>query len=821
MQCSRLPLIFAVLSFLEAVVSQSYARPPTFLGQLSRPTIPYTFRPTRVHSISGIVESSESLVQPSGPSNRNSTFPSAKLSPNSSVILDFSLNVGGYPAFEFASRVLGDISVIRYTVSESLAALEPGVGDGYPFMGYAGARVRSEIINVSGWGERWLGADIQGGQRFMLIEHMSGEADVLINEIGFQAATDVTPILDLPGCFNSSDGYLNELWATGARTVQLSCSSKGTFAPAWQASTISSMGAFVESKSIAIHQKSQSWGEIDFTFSLYMLKGSVLTVNKGNLYAPEPGVTEFYLTVADDGVGRFSRFGGSSTNFPSGILTTGKWHNLKFSVRGDVNASMTASIDGIEIGAVYYDGLPSTGPLGLSAGDGTSFFIRDLLVRDIEGNDLYFNSLTSQSALEDFATGTNYYSVCFDGAKRDRVVWAGDFSIFGPTIFYSTADIEAVAGSLLLFTGVQDAKGRTSGSVIASVVPSEVPTDDWNANNFYSYIYTISSINAWYEWYQYTGDIEFITKWWPAIKRSIEYGLTFIDQETNLVAVFGPVSPLDFNQYDGPTPGTHIGANAIVVWALRNAAIMSDGLGDSVASGYREAADNIEKAVNKHLFSNSTGAYMLFDGNATVGISQDGNSYAILSGIASASGAPSSARTVIEAMRSLATPFGPLSFSNTTRFLPIVSPYASGFHTWAAFEAGMDEEAISLMRTVWKNQTDVNNPWYTGMTWEFIIEILLDIHKNAPEVINSMEVYADGGVRHGSDIVKLLALGAKGVGLGRSAVFSNAWGVEGVEKFFSMLKTELTTMMMLLGVTEISQLDRTYINTKAVENMMF
>ncbi|CUA70016.1 alpha-L-rhamnosidase [Rhizoctonia solani] len=32
----------------------------------------------------------------------------------------------------------------------------------------------------------------------------------------------------------------------------------------------------------------------------------------------------------------------------------------------------------------------------------------------------------------------------------------------------------------------------------------------------------------------------------------------------------------------------------------------------------------------------------------------------------------------------------------------------------------MNDEAISLMRTTWKNQTDVNNPWYTGMTWEFI-----------------------------------------------------------------------------------------------------
>lgn len=47
------------------------------------------------------------------------------------------------------------------------------------------------------------------------------------------------------------------------------------------------------------------------------------------------------------------------------------------------------------------------------------------------------------------------------------------------------------------------------------------------------------------------------------------------------------------------------------------------------------------------------------------------------------------------------------------------------------------------------------------------VEILLDIRKNAPEVFN-MEVYADGGVRHGSDIIKLLALGAKAVGLGRS-----------------------------------------------------
>ncbi|KAG8742301.1 hypothetical protein FRC11_014422, partial [Ceratobasidium sp. 423] len=643
--------------------------------------------------------------------------------------MDFGLDVGGYPVFEFAAGAAGNGTAIRYTVSESLAALVPGVGDGFPYKGHAGAQFRSEVIPVSGRGERWLGTSIQGGQRFILIEHIAGTADVSISEVGFQAATDVTPISELPGSFNSSDKYLNELWVAGARTVQLGCASRGTETPVWH---VSAIGTLIESNNVGVHQKSQNWGEIDFSLSLYIISGSSFAVNKGSPYAV------FYFTTGSNGTGTFSRYNGPSVDLPSGALTNGKWHNLKFTVRGDSNATMSASIDGVEVGTISFDGMSSAGSLSLFVGSDTAAIIKNFLVQDSEGNTLYFNSLTSQSALEDFATGTNYYGICFDGAKRDRVVWAGDFSIFGPTIvslpsqiilmiciddhiiqFYSTANIEAVAGSLLLFTGVQDAQGQISSAVVPSVVPSEVPTNDWDGGNFYSVIYAISSANAWYEWYQYTGDTRFVDKWWPAIKRDIDYGLSFIDQETGLITVSGPAA-MDFDYYDEPTSGTHIGANSIIVWALRNAALMSDSLGDTVASGYRETANKIEKAVNERLFSNSTGAYMLVDGNATVGISQDGNSYAILSGIANAPGAPSSAGAVIEAMRSLNTPFGPLSFSNTTRFLSIVSPYASGFHIWAAFEAGMDDEAISLMRTVWKNQTDVNNPWYTGMTWEFI-----------------------------------------------------------------------------------------------------
>lgn len=53
------------------------------------------------------------------------------------------------------------------------------------------------------------------------------------------------------------------------------------------------------------------------------------------------------------------------------------------------------------------------------------------------------------------------------------------------------------------------------------------------------------------------------------------------------------------------------------------------------------------------------------------------------------------------------------------------------------------------------------------------VEMLADI---APVLKNykDIEIYVDGGIRRGSDIFKLLALGARAVFLGRPVLFSNA-----------------------------------------------
>ncbi len=58
---------------------------------------------------------------------------------------------------------------------------------------------------------------------------------------------------------------------------------------------------------------------------------------------------------------------------------------------------------------------------------------------------------------------------------------------------------------------------------------------------------------------------------------------------------------------------------------------------------------------------------------------------------------------------------------------------------------------------------------------------LLEIHKQCPEILSQVEIYVDGGVQRGTDILKALALGATAVGIGRPYLYSLTYGQEGVE----------------------------------------
>lgn len=63
------------------------------------------------------------------------------------------------------------------------------------------------------------------------------------------------------------------------------------------------------------------------------------------------------------------------------------------------------------------------------------------------------------------------------------------------------------------------------------------------------------------------------------------------------------------------------------------------------------------------------------------------------------------------------------------------------------------------------------------------VHTLLEMRKYCPEVFDKLEVYVDGGIRRGTDVIKALCLGARAVGIGRPALWGlAAGGVDGVRR---------------------------------------
>lgn len=74
---------------------------------------------------------------------------------------------------------------------------------------------------------------------------------------------------------------------------------------------------------------------------------------------------------------------------------------------------------------------------------------------------------------------------------------------------------------------------------------------------------------------------------------------------------------------------------------------------------------------------------------------------------------------------------------------------------------------------------------------------------------DQIEVHMDGGIRSGQDVIKALALGAKGTYIGRSFLYGlGAMGEEGVTKCLKIIENELDLTMAFCGLTDVKKVDR-------------
>ena len=79
----------------------------------------------------------------------------------------------------------------------------------------------------------------------------------------------------------------------------------------------------------------------------------------------------------------------------------------------------------------------------------------------------------------------------------------------------------------------------------------------------------------------------------------------------------------------------------------------------------------------------------------------------------------------------------------------------------------------------------------------------------ADAVGRRIEVWMDGGIRSGQDVLKAVALGAKGTMIGRAFLYGlGAMGEEGVTKCLEIIHKELDITMAFCGKTDIKDVDR-------------
>lgn len=85
-----------------------------------------------------------------------------------------------------------------------------------------------------------------------------------------------------------------------------------------------------------------------------------------------------------------------------------------------------------------------------------------------------------------------------------------------------------------------------------------------------------------------------------------------------------------------------------------------------------------------------------------------------------------------------------------------------------------------------------------------------------PEVVTAVQgripVLMDGGIRRGTDVFKALALGARGVCVGRPYLYGlGAFGDAGVAKVLAILDSELVRIMQFAGTTSIAAIVASYL----------
>ncbi|KAF2146983.1 glycoside hydrolase family 78 protein, partial [Aplosporella prunicola CBS 121167] len=679
---------------------------------------------------------------------------------NPSVTLDYGNEVGGFPFIDISNITASGIQIeTRY--SEAKASLDLPQADGpWTYSNGLSNTFRIETFDVSSTG-RQQSFFIQGGQRWQALKLLSEER-LTICGVGFASGNDIRAPEDLPGQFESSNDMYNKVWALGVRSTQLSCIAKGTAPSTWK---ITEDGAFIRGQAPAQSTLGTSFSNYTLTFSTKIARGGVGWRAAAGL----KGYGPYFVLTSEYPEGTFlntnrtllppntlvANFGWSLVNQTTLITGPNVYYTRPFDVKQDVwykistsvNATgYTISIDGqgsvfVSNGLAPADwksnrassGDKTQGTWGFGPFQDQEAYYTNVIVKAANGTVVYRNNLTDASTLEEYGVSDSTHDVCLDGAKRDRLVWTGDYYHTQRIIGASTNDSDFSTGTLSYAFQWQAPSGSSfagfSGMSAAMGASPNYGTDSAGYNLMdYQFLY----VTAIADYFQFSGDYSFLSSYWLQLKTLVEALLLVVDRDSGLVST-GPYPGYFFL---GLPSGT--APSASFVLALNKAASLARAVGENnTANSWEATATSIKNAVNTQLWNAEVSTYVQSIDNLD-SFSINDIAFAILSGVAPTERAASA----IAALDTLRLGIGYKSTSTVTTPAneTSLSPNYLGFLLEALLKTSEDfaflssvnatnttikippqvSNAISvLLDQLWPAMV-TNDLFATGSAWEYV-----------------------------------------------------------------------------------------------------
>jgi alpha-L-rhamnosidase len=297
-------------------------------------------------------------------------------------------------------------------------------------------------------------------------------------------------------------------------------------------------------------------------------------------------------------------------------------------------------------------------------------------------------------------------TVVTDGAKRDRLIWAGDSVIENLLGQYSlTAAPGIMRRTLQALSCLQKSDGQIAPATeIATTCPKNpppagtpFPPSAGGIGGISLPEYTAAWIIGVHDYYVYTGDRGLTRRMMPVVRRGLEY----FQRNRRGGLYVTPADAINWHPFD-KAEGADAHTNATLYHALIAGAELERwvGAGRGAARVYARRAAALRRAMLAGLWDSGAGAFVINSSDRRRNHTQDAQVEAVLGGVTNHS---QSRRALRFISRRLLRRFGVANgqFDDDPYMSNYISPFISSTELLARLEQGDVNGALGLIRRTW------------------------------------------------------------------------------------------------------------------------